>query len=113
MITKVKAALKRDVYAKIEVLKMIDLTTITPDSFDQKNATFIDTIKTIAFQIAQMYGLLNDVEIYRKTTAKRFNGKLTPYIDREESDLTELEQAKNVLIWKLEKHSFLKTKEFS
>jgi hypothetical protein len=101
----VKAALKGDVYAKIAVLKEIDLTTISKVDFNEKNATYIDTVKTISFQLAQMQCLLFDIEIYSKTTAKHYYNKLTPYIDRQESDLTELEKAKNILLWKLERVS--------
>jgi hypothetical protein len=78
----VKRALKGDIYEKIKVLNDIDLTNIDLN----KNVSDEDYAKTMAFQLGQTIGLLEDNELYTKNSISETYPLLKECIDRKRND---------------------------
>lgn len=70
---------------KISTIRLIDFNSIL-DFKDNK----VDVIKVFAFQLAQILGLLENVEIYTKSEASSHFPKLKKYLYREPADLDDL-----------------------
>ncbi|MDI9312227.1 MAG: hypothetical protein QM535_18605 [Limnohabitans sp.] len=85
----IKDALRNNLHHKIQVLKEIDLATIT-DFGKTQNA--IDIFKSIAFQIGQSVALHNGDEYYTKSQIAESFPELRSYLAREiNSDLSKLQ----------------------
>ena len=85
----IKDALRNNLHHKLQVLKEIDLTTIT-DFGKSQNA--IDIFKSIAFQIGQSVALHNGAEYYTKSQIAKSFPELRNYLAREtNSDLHNLQ----------------------
>ncbi len=84
----IKEALRSSDFAfKIKTLVSMDLHKI--DDFRKND--IIEVYKFFAFQLAQTYALIKDnEEIFTKSDVKRKYPFLKPYIDREESDVSDL-----------------------
>lgn len=85
----IKDALQNNLHHKLQVLKEIDLATIT-DFGKSQNA--IDIFKSIAFQIGQSVALHNGTEYYTKSQIAESFPELRNYLAREvNSDLSKLQ----------------------
>lgn len=106
---RIKEALKGDIMHQLTVLEEIDLTKI--DSFNKKYPDE-DYIKTIAFQIGQVFGLINNTELYTKEDIGVLSSYLTPYLNRvKDADRTMLEFYKGVLVSILKDRNWKRTHE--
>jgi len=84
----------------INCLYSIDFNSIK--SFGTKNGEPKDIVKQIAFQMAQVVGLLaNHTEIYSKYKACNKFPPLIPYLHRQESDLETLNRFKSLYLYEI------------
>lgn len=84
----------------INCLMAIDFNSLK--SFGTKNGEPLDIIKQIAFQIAQVVGLLERrIEIYTKAFAVETFPALYPYLMRESSNLENLQRYKSIYLYEI------------
>lgn len=108
----VKAALRGDIYQKIEVLSKIDLQTIT--DLGKNKVTFEDYLKTMAFQLGQTVALAKyGEELYTKEAISETYPALKPFLLRDvTADLYNLEYFKMVFCEICEDYEFTETFEY-
>ena len=86
----IKNALRSNWKTKIDVLSMIDFSTIDFTTINKGKMTKEDAFKNIAFQIGQVIGLIDRYELYTKRDICDKYEYLTPYIYRQkDSDFNE------------------------
>lgn len=84
-----KALVSDDLDFKIEVLKQVDLNTIT----DFEKSPVIETYKFFAFQLGQTLSLLEDnEELFTKNSVAKKYPQLATYLAREEATPEELQK---------------------
>jgi hypothetical protein len=87
--TDVKAALRGTWTDKLNMLDKIDLTTVDFNAFHKGEHNRADILKTYAFQIGQVAGLLHNpqIEVYTKSeiAEKKISEQLKPYLYREDN----------------------------
>ena len=84
----VKAALRGTWTEKLNMLDKIDLTTVDFNAFRKGEHNRADILKTYAFQIGQVTGLLHNqqIEVYTKSEiAEKISEQLKPYLYREDN----------------------------
>ena len=85
----VKAALRGTWTDKLNMLDKIDLTTVDFNAFHKGEHNRADILKTYAFQIGQVTGLLHNprIEVYTKSeiAEKKISEQLKPYLYREDN----------------------------
>jgi hypothetical protein len=95
-----KALVSDDLNFKMEVLKKINLNTIT----DFEKSTPIETYKFYAFQMGQTLALLEEnVELFTKNSVAKKYPNLAPYLERKETSPEELQLFLNRLSEFIEK----------
>lgn len=104
----VKTALKSDITYQLSILENIDLTKIK--DFGKKHK-FEDYVKTIAFQIGQVFGLYLNKELYTKESISIMFRFLHPYLMRQPTDLENLELYKNFIVGVLKQREWKRTHE--
>lgn len=93
---KIKPALKGDFIERLKALSLIKFETYT--DFPKKNELKEDIYKVVAFQFAQVFGLLKGLEIYTKEQAMHFMPELSKFIMREPLDERDLKFLSRLLI---------------
>lgn len=91
----IKNALNSNWNERLKTLKSLDLTTIDFDNLG-KRMNGPDMLKVIAFQLGQSLGLLENCELYTKSSVANYYKDLRPFLYRENAD-------KNIL------NAFIKT----
>ena len=85
----VKPALRGTWTDKLNMLDKIDLTTVDFNAFHKGEHNRADILKTYAFQIGQVIGLLHNprIEVYTKSeiAEKKISEQLKPYLYREDN----------------------------
>ena len=86
--SQVKPALRGTWTDKLNMLDKIDLTTVDFNAFHKGEHNRADILKTYAFQIGQVTGLLHNpqIEVYTKSEiVEKIDGQLKPYLYREDN----------------------------
>jgi len=86
--SQVKPALRGTWTDKLNMLDKIDLTTVDFNAFHKGDHNRADILKTYAFQIGQVTGLLHNqqIEVYTKSEiAEKISEQLKPYLYREDN----------------------------
>lgn len=104
--TQYRSQIKASLYAnwedRLRCLRSIDFTEIDFSLLDkQYDGTHIK--KVIAFQIGQMLGLLDGVELYTKSAIAKQYPELKEFLYREESDVLLINKYVKILVERLEK----------
>jgi hypothetical protein len=89
----IKKALLGDGFDKAELLKSIDISVIT--DLNKQSVSFLDYVKSMAFQMGQTLALNNGEELYSKESIAKKYPELKPYLDRDYESLDALEDFKN------------------
>jgi hypothetical protein len=84
----IKSALRGDFKQRLDALKLIDFTKYT--TFPGKIQSKEDIYKVIAFQFAQILGLLSHIEIYSKEDVYKWFPELSKYIKRKTLDTIDI-----------------------
>jgi hypothetical protein len=79
----IKSALRGNLKEKIEILLKIDYCDTA--LYGSKNLIITDALKTIAFQLGQIRGLLENIELYTKEDVILHYPKYEPFINRIEN----------------------------
>ena len=110
--SKVKSALRGDVYHKIKVLKDIDLSLI--NDIGKTKVTFEDYLKTMAFQLGQTISLASEGnELYTKEAISETYPMLSPFLYRDTSaDLSRLSFFKDMFCDICDDYEFTETYEY-
>lgn len=95
--SEIKSALNGNWKERLDCVKNIDLSTINFDELN-KRMTGKDILKVLAFQIGQSLGLLENIELYTKSSIAKQYEDLTNFLYRKDADINILNAYKDVLI---------------
>lgn len=98
----VKKALNSNWNARIQCLKQIDFTTVNFDELS-KRMNKDDVLKVIAFQLGQSLGLIENIELYTKSSVAKQYPDLYNFLYRKPDDLNIINAYKDTLCDYLEK----------
>lgn len=98
----VKSALNGNWNKRLECLKNIDFSTIDFNTLGKRMCKE-DVLKVIAFQIGQSLGLIENIELYTKSSVAKQYPDLYNFLYRKEGDLAILNAFKDVLFDYLKK----------
>lgn len=112
--TQVKQALRGDIYDKIKLIKSIDFSKI--NDLNKPSQDFNDYLKVMAFQLGQVFGLIDGVELYSKEDISKEYPLLSDFLFRRsqksQQDLDLLNEHIQHFIMDIESIDFKKQKNF-